>query len=375
MNAQVKREEAPKDTSLFYQFQFRTDKPPAEREFSKFPKAGTTEAERLELAGVRRIMIELEGKPEMKEFCHRYSNLVDSVADILKNDLKIKPNEEERFLTETWGIMTGNLNVKYGTNKFGFLKESLETAKWDCDNAAFLMFDVAKQLGVNAKIATAPRHAFIITDNFFLETGRKDRGKLYPIGQLEMKHPVIYAITSDLEAIQVVSYQNRGVANYEKGLYDEAIADYTKARELNPKYADVYGNRGSAYHAKKLYKEAIADYDEAIRLDDKDAAFYYNRAGTYADQKSYKKAISDYDTAIGLYEKAIQASSTKEVELEEKCGEAYNNRGTVFARQGLYKEALADFTKALEYNPKDANARKNFEKAEKLEIEATQKQA
>ena len=361
MNAQVKREEIPKhDTSLFLKFQLRTDTP---------------ETERLELAGVRRIMIELEGKPGMREFSRRYSNLVDSIAGILKDDLKIKPNEEERFLTEVWGIMVGNLNMTYGSNKFGFIRESLETARWDCDNAAFLIFDVAKQLGVNAKIASAPRHAFIVTDSFFLETGRKDRGKLYPIGQLEMKHPITYAITSDVEAIQLISYNNRGIANYEKGLYDEAIADYTKARELDPKHADVYNNRGGAYHAKKLYEEAIADYDEAIRLNDQDAAFYYNRAGTYADQKSYKKAISDYDTAIGLYEKAIQASSNKEVELEEKCAEAYNNRGTVFAKQELYKEALADFTKALEYNPKDANASKNFEKAEKLEREAASKKA
>lgn len=171
MKAQAKKEENPKDASLFQQFQFRTP----EKDFSKF-KTGTAETERLELAGVRRIMIELEGKPEMKEFCRRYANLVDSIADILKNDLEIKPHEEERFLTETWGIMTGNLNMKYGTNKFGFLKESLETAKLDCDNAAFLMFDIAKQLGVNAKIASAPNHAFIVTDSFFLETGRKDRG-------------------------------------------------------------------------------------------------------------------------------------------------------------------------------------------------------
>lgn len=366
MNAQAKREKTQKDMSLFQQFQLRAP----ERDFSKFKN----ESERMELAGVRRIMIELEGKPEAREFCRRYANLVDSILDIVKNDLRVKPHEDERFLIETWGIMTGNLNMTYGTNKSGFLHESLETAKWDCDNAAFLMLDIAKQVGVNAKIASIPNHAFIVTDSFFLETGRKDRGGLYPIGQLEMKHPVTYAITSDVEAIQSMSYQSRGVANYEKGLYDEAIADYTKARDLNPKDACVYNNRGSAYSNKKLYKEAIADYDEAIRLNDTDPAFYYNRAGAYADQKLYKEAISDYDTAIGLYEKAIQASSKRDAKLEEKCGEVYNNRGTVFAKQELYEEALANFKKALEYYPKSVNARKNFEKARKL-LEEAKKQA
>jgi tetratricopeptide (TPR) repeat protein len=45
-------------------------------------------------------------------------------------------------------------------------------------------------------------------------------------------------------------YFNRGFTSHEKGQYDQAISDYTKALEINPKLAEAYLNRGGAY-AKK----------------------------------------------------------------------------------------------------------------------------
>ncbi|MBK7708759.1 MAG: tetratricopeptide repeat protein [Acidobacteria bacterium] len=38
----------------------------------------------------------------------------------------------------------------------------------------------------------------------------------------------------------------RGNSNYEKGVLSEAIADYTKAIEIDPQYAVAYYNRGLA---------------------------------------------------------------------------------------------------------------------------------
>src|SRR5262245_43440118 len=68
------------------------------------------------------------------------------------------------------------------------------------------------------------------------------------------------------------AYINRGIAYGAKGDNDRAIADLSKAIEINPKYAAAYYNRGAAYRAKGDNDRAIADYSSAERRDAKDAA-------------------------------------------------------------------------------------------------------
>ena len=79
-----------------------------------------------------------------------------------------------------------------------------------------------------------------------------------------------------------INYYNRGDAYRVKGDTDRAIADYTEAIRLDPKYANAYHNRGLAYRDKGDTDRAIADYTEAIRLDPKYANAYNNRGVAYA---------------------------------------------------------------------------------------------
>ena len=57
---------------------------------------------------------------------------------------------------------------------------------------------------------------------------------------------------------QIAIYFFRGVAYGIKGQYSEAITDYKKAIEINPRYAETYINRGFAYAKGK------GQYDQAI---------------------------------------------------------------------------------------------------------------
>jgi tetratricopeptide (TPR) repeat protein len=60
------------------------------------------------------------------------------------------------------------------------------------------------------------------------------------------------------------AYTNRGSAHYEKAEFDRAIADFTKAIELNPKLALAYSNLGWTYEAIGDEQEAIAHYRKAL---------------------------------------------------------------------------------------------------------------
>ena len=67
---------------------------------------------------------------------------------------------------------------------------------------------------------------------------------------------------------------------------DRAIADYTEAIRLDPKYAKAHFKRGNVYAEKAVYDTAIANYTEAIKLDPKYASAYYNRGFVYHDKGS-----------------------------------------------------------------------------------------
>ena len=57
--------------------------------------------------------------------------------------------------------------------------------------------------------------------------------------------------------------------------YEGAIADYTKAIEINPDFAIAYSDRGFSKYSLKDYYGAIADYTKFTELDpDNPVAFF-----------------------------------------------------------------------------------------------------
>jgi tetratricopeptide (TPR) repeat protein len=73
------------------------------------------------------------------------------------------------------------------------------------------------------------------------------------------------------------SYLNTGYEKFKLSDYKGAIADYTKAIELDPGYTEAYNYRGNAKDKLSDYSGAIADYTKAIELDPNYAKAYINR--------------------------------------------------------------------------------------------------
>jgi tetratricopeptide (TPR) repeat protein len=171
------------------------------------------------------------------------------------------------------------------------------------------------------------------------------------------------------------AYNERGVAKGVKGDIDGAIADFTRAIELYPKYGTAYNNRGLAKKNKGDLDGAIADCTRAIELDPKDAGAYGNRGIAKQAQGDLKGAIADYTRAIELDPKFAKAYTnrgiakeakgdvegaiadcSRAIKLDPKYVPAYNTRGLAKKNKGDLNEAITDYTRAVELDPKYVNA-------------------
>jgi tetratricopeptide (TPR) repeat protein len=59
---------------------------------------------------------------------------------------------------------------------------------------------------------------------------------------------------------------NRGLARFEKGEYDLAIADFTEAIKGHAAYSEAYDKRGDAHAVKGDQAKAAADRDKAREI-------------------------------------------------------------------------------------------------------------
>lgn len=78
--------------------------------------------------------------------------------------------------------------------------------------------------------------------------------------------------------------------------YEKAVEFYSRAIELNPGNAIYYGNRSLAYMRTECYGYALADATRAIELDKKYVKGYYRRATSNMALGKFKAALRDYET-------------------------------------------------------------------------------
>jgi tetratricopeptide (TPR) repeat protein len=137
-----------------------------------------------------------------------------------------------------------------------------------------------------------------------------------------------------------------------QGKVSEAVAEYKKALELDPKYAAAHNNLGVALGAQGKVAEAIAEYRQAIHLDPKDAMAHNNLGVALKEQGRVAEAIAEYRQAIAL---------------DPKFALAHTNLGVALKEQGQLDDAIAEYRHAIALDPKDAMAHCNLGNALKAQ--------
>lgn len=97
------------------------------------------------------------------------------------------------------------------------------------------------------------------------------------------------------------TYNNRGVLYFMDQKFNEAIADFEKARGLDPEIAEVHVNYGASMVALKRWAEGLAALTKGIDMQPQEAEkAYYNRAIANEELGRVKEAYYDYLKAAEL---------------------------------------------------------------------------
>ena len=89
------------------------------------------------------------------------------------------------------------------------------------------------------------------------------------------------------------AYIDRGRTYLQQDDNDRAIADFTKAIQLDPDAATAYNHRGVAYASKLDFDSAIADFDKAIQLDPLLRNAHENRGLAFSRKGDEARARAD----------------------------------------------------------------------------------
>ena len=145
------------------------------------------------------------------------------------------------------------------------------------------------------------------------------------------------ALLSDLlhrHPDSAIDYNNRGLMYFQSKRSEEALADYDRAIELDPRLDGAYNNRANCYAARGCLGEAIADYQIALDFNPGNLRAWINQGITYRDMGLYDLALENFDIVLVLGKRLK--------------GRVYAERGRTYHLRGDWNLAIADYYRALE---------------------------
>jgi tetratricopeptide (TPR) repeat protein len=171
----------------------------------------------------------------------------------------------------------------------------------------------------------------------------------------------------ELDPKELIGWNTRAGVYCKLGQYDRALADYSRAIEIDATFAPAWNDRGALY-LEPLHQpeKAVADLTQALKLDATLVPAWLNRAAAYRKLGQPDKGITDCSQAIklapnvaparfvrgrlyaelGRHDKAL-ADFTRAIDLDPKFAQAWNGRGAAYAELRQLDRALADYSRAI----------------------------
>ncbi|XP_024541869.1 hsp70-Hsp90 organizing protein 3-like [Selaginella moellendorffii] len=178
-----------------------------------------------------------------------------------------------------------------------------------------------------------------------------------------------------------IKAKEAGNEAYKKKDFEAALANYSKAIELDDEDISYLTNRAAVYLEMGKYEECIKDCDQAVERgrelhsDYKMVAKALTRKGSAYVKLA--KCAKDYEPAIEIFNKALTEHRNpdtlkklndaekvkKELEQKEyfdpKIADEEREKGNDYFKEQKYPEAVKHYSEALRRNPNDVKAYSN----------------
>jgi tetratricopeptide (TPR) repeat protein len=171
------------------------------------------------------------------------------------------------------------------------------------------------------------------------------------------------------------AYLMRGIARWERGDADGALADFDQALKRQPNDVPALVRRASLLRARLEFDRALADLDRAIASDGRDPSAHVERAVLAFTHKETAQAWKDLDCATELGSRDVivpmlraqillQKKDTKRaydafvtaLKADPSRHEAYLGLASVFLMRGQPKQAQALLDDAVRADPDNPEA-------------------
>ena len=191
----------------------------------------------------------------------------------------------------------------------------------------------------------------------------------------ERDRDVLRSFARRIDPSDAGAHNNLGVLYYNKGLYEEAVAAFMTALELDSKMEVAQRNLEIAYFNTGYYDTRIPELKERLRLrpEDRDARWELGRTfallGQQPEAAEQFRALLQYSPndvgallQLALAEKQggdierAQQCLERAVELDADSALLHVTLGEVLYHRGLSDEALAELQRAVELNPENHDA-------------------
>jgi len=119
----------------------------------------------------------------------------------------------------------------------------------------------------------------------------------------------------------------------------------------NPNQAVAYQLRAESHWYGGSLSDAVADYSRALEFNPKDVSAFLGRGQVFMECRDFSRALEDLDAALGSIDSVPGADAVWKAEFEAF---ARNGRAAAYAGLGDFGRALEEFRKSIDLCPENA---------------------